>query len=140
MDGIIVTDMKGNILIFNKGAEALTGYRADEVIGKIHITEIYPEGVAKEVMNKLRSPQYGGVGKLTSTQFNVVNKNGEEIPIQISATLIYDEAGHETASVGIFTDLQTPSDDGKEAPGNPRPVSQFRKNGLPWEAGRRYCS
>jgi PAS domain S-box-containing protein len=106
VDGIIVTDMKGNILIFNKGAEALTGYRADEVVGKIHITEIYPEGVAKEVMNKLRSSQYGGVGKLTSTQFKFVNKFGEEIPIQISASLIYDEAGHETASVGIFTDLR----------------------------------
>jgi PAS domain S-box-containing protein len=106
VDGIIAADMRGNIFIFNKGAEALTGYRADEVIGKIHITEIYPEGVAKEVMNKLRSPEYGGVGKLTSTQFNVVNKGGEEIPIQISATLIYDEAGNETASVGIFTDLR----------------------------------
>ena len=106
VDGIIAADMKGNIFIFNKGAEALTGYRADEVIGKNHITQIYPEGVAKEAMNKLRSPEYGGVGKLAPIQFNVLNKNGEEIPIQLSATLIYNEAGDETASVGIFTDLR----------------------------------
>jgi two-component system NtrC family sensor kinase len=106
VDGIIAADMKGNIFIFNRGAEALTGYRADEVIGKIHITEIYPERVAKEVMNKLRSPEYGGVGKLTPIQFHVLNKNGEGIPIQLSATLIYDEAGNEAASVGIFTDLR----------------------------------
>ena len=106
VDGIIAADMKGNIFIFNKGAEALTGYKAEEVIGKAPITEIYPEGVAKEVMKKLRSPEYGGIGKLTPTQFNVLNKAGEEIPIQLSATLIYDGMGKEVASVGIFTDLR----------------------------------
>ena len=106
VDGIIAADMKGNIFIFNKGAEALTGYTAEEVIGKAPITEIYPEGVAKEVMKTLRSPEHGGVGKLTPTQFNVLNKAREEIPIQLSATLIYDGMGKEVASVGIFTDLR----------------------------------
>jgi len=106
VDGIIAADMKGNIIIFNKGAEILTGYKAEEVIGKIHITQIYPPGIAKEVMRRLRSPEFGGVGKLLPTQFNVVNRFGEEIPIQLSASLIYDAAGKEIASVGIFTDLR----------------------------------
>ncbi len=106
VDGIIAADMKGNIIIFNKGAEILTGYKAEEVIGKIHITQIYPPGIAKEVMRRLRSPECGGVGKLLPTQFNVVNRFGEEIPIQLSASLIYDAAGKEIASVGIFTDLR----------------------------------
>jgi len=106
VDGIIADDMKGDIFIFNKGAETLTEYTAKEVIGKLHITEIYPEGVAKEIMKKLRSPDYGGVGKFIPTQLNVVNKFGEEIPIQLSAVLIYDGTGKEIASVGIFTDLR----------------------------------
>ena len=106
VDGIIAADMKGNIFIFNKGAEALTGYAAEEVIGKLHITKIYPEGVAKEIMKKLRSPEYGGVGKFIPTQLNVLNKFGEEIPIQLSAVLIYNGTGQEIASVGIFTDLR----------------------------------
>ncbi len=106
VDGIIAADMKGNIIIFNKGAETLTGYTAEEMIGKIHITQIYPEGVAKEIMRKLRSPEYGGTGKFTPTQLNVVNNHGEEIPIQLSAALIYDGTGKEVASVGIFTDLR----------------------------------
>jgi PAS domain S-box-containing protein len=106
VDGIIAADMQGNIFIFNKGSETLTGYKAEEVIGKLHITKIYPEGIAKEVMKKLRSPEHGGVGKLLPTQFNVLNKFREEIPIQLSATLIYDGAGKEVASVGIFTDLR----------------------------------
>ncbi|MBM4308023.1 MAG: PAS domain S-box protein [Deltaproteobacteria bacterium] len=106
VDGIIAADMKGNIFIFNKGAETLSGYKAEEVIGKIHITKIYPEGVAKEIMEKLRSTEFGGTGKFTPTQLNVINKNGEEIPIQLSAALIYDGTGKEVASVGIFTDLR----------------------------------
>ena len=107
VDGIIAADMKGNIFIFNKGAETLSGYKAEEVIGKVHITQIYPGGIAKEIMKRLRSPDYGGVGKLLPTQFNVVNKEREEIPIQISAALIYNGAGQEVASVGIFTDLRS---------------------------------
>ncbi|HYA91239.1 MAG TPA: PAS domain S-box protein [Thermodesulfobacteriota bacterium] len=106
VDGIIASDMKGNIFIFNKGAEALTGYKAEEVIGKLHITKIYREGVAKEIMKKLRSQEYGGVGKFIPTQMNAVNKFGEEIPMQLSAALIYNGSGQEIASVGIFTDLR----------------------------------
>ena len=106
VDGIIAADMKGNIFIFNKGAEALTGYKAEEVIGKLHITKIYREGVAKEIMKKLRSQEYGGVGKFIPTQMNAVNKFGEEIPMQLSAALIYNGSGQEIASVGIFTDLR----------------------------------
>jgi len=106
VDGIIAADMKGNIFIFNKGAEALTGYKAEEVIGKLHITKIYREGVAKEIMKKLRSQEHGGVGKFIPAQMNAVNKFGQEIPIQLSAALIYNGSGQEIASVGIFTDLR----------------------------------
>ena len=106
VDGIIAADMKGNIFIFNRGAEALTGYKAEEVIGKLHITKIYRQGVAKEIMKKLRSQEYGGVGKFIPTEMDAVNKFGEEIPIQLSAALIYNGNGQEIASVGIFTDLR----------------------------------
>ncbi len=106
VDGIIAADMKGNIFIFNHGAEILTGYTEEEVIGKVHITQIYTEGVAKDIMKKLRSVEHGGIGKLNPSQLNLVSKSGEEIPFQLSAALIYDGAGNETASVGIFTDLR----------------------------------
>jgi two-component system NtrC family sensor kinase len=67
---------------------------------------LYPEGVARDIMRKLRSPDDGGIGKFNPSQLNLVSKNGEEIPFQLSASLIYDSAGKEIASVGIFTDLR----------------------------------
>jgi len=106
VDGIIVTDTKGNILIFNKGAEKILGYHAEEVVGKMNIRSIYPPGVAKEVMEKLKSPDYGGVGKLTSFPITHRRKDGELIEGDLSASLIYDENGKEIASVGIFKDLR----------------------------------
>ncbi len=106
VDGIIVTSMKGDILIFNKGAENILGYKAEEVVGKMHIRSIYPPGVAKEVMEKLRSPDYGGVGKLTSFPILHRRKDGELIEGDLSASLIYDDDGKEIASVGIFKDLR----------------------------------
>jgi two-component system NtrC family sensor kinase len=106
VDGIIVTNMKGDILLFNKGAENLLGYKSEEVVEKMHIRNIYPPGVAKEVMDKLKSPDYGGIGKLTSFPIVHRRKDGELIEGDLSASLIYDEKGNEIASVGIFKDLR----------------------------------
>jgi len=106
VDGIIVTDTKGNILIFNKGAEDILGYKGEEVVDKMNIRSIYTPGVAKEVMEKLRSPDYGGVGKLTSFPIAHRRKDGELIEGDLSASLIYDEKGNEIGSVGIFKDLR----------------------------------
>jgi two-component system NtrC family sensor kinase len=106
VDGIIVTNMKGDILLFNKGAENLLGYGSEEVVEKMNIRSIYPPGVAKEVMQKLKSPDFGGIGKLTSFPIFHRKKDGEMIEGDLSASLIYDEKGNEIASVGIFKDLR----------------------------------
>jgi len=103
VDGIIAADMKGRIIIFNKSAEKLLGYTSPEAIERVHITQIYPPGVAKEIMRRLRSPEYGGTGKLEPSQINLVSKTGELIPVNTSAAVIY-ENGREIASFGIFTD------------------------------------
>ncbi len=105
-DGIIAADMKGDIIIFNKAAEELLGYRAEEVMGKINIVDLYPPGGAKEIMSQLRSEEYGGVGKLVPQQVTLVHKSGEHIPIQLSASLVYEAGGQELCSVGFFTDLR----------------------------------
>lgn len=107
VDGIIAADTKGKIILFNQGAERMLGYSAHEVKnGGVHITQIYIPGLAKELMRRLRSPDYGPVGKLSSTEISAVTKQGEILPASLSAAIIYDEAGREIASVGIFTDLR----------------------------------
>jgi two-component system NtrC family sensor kinase len=106
VDGIIAVDMKGNIIIFNESAEKLFGYTAEEAKENVHITKIYRPGFAKEIMRMLRSEDYGGVGKMETIEAIAVNKDGEEIPCNLSAAIIYDKDGKEVASVGIFSDLR----------------------------------
>jgi len=84
----------------------LLGYTAEVALEQVHITQIYPEGLAKDIMRRLRSSDYGPPGKLGGTQVTLVTKLGESFPANLSAALIHDETGQEIASVGIFTDLR----------------------------------
>lgn len=105
-NAIIATDLKGDIIIWNPGAEETLGYTAEQVVGKMNIKQIYPEGVAKKVMKMLRGPEYGGKGKLKSYPIVFVRRDGEIVEGNLSASIIYDQDGKELASVGIFVDLR----------------------------------
>jgi two-component system NtrC family sensor kinase len=104
-NAIIAADIKGNILLFNRSAEETLGYAADDVIGKIHITQIYPAGLARKIMKMLRSEEYGEKGKLTNFPITHLRQDGGIIDANLSAAIIYDAEGNEIASVGIFVDL-----------------------------------
>lgn len=105
VDAIIAADMKGNIILFNKAAEAICGYRAEEVIGKLHVTQLYPDGLARDLMKKLRSGEFGGPGRLSSSRAEIISRTGERIPVNLAASIIY-EGTRESATVGLFTDLR----------------------------------
>jgi len=103
---IMAADLRGNIIIWNRAAEKTLGYPADEVLGKMHITKIYPEGVARKIMNLIRSPESGGVGMLRSFPLLYVRRDGEVIDGNLSAAMVYDDKGNEIATVGSFVDLR----------------------------------
>ncbi|HLU49870.1 MAG TPA: PAS domain S-box protein, partial [Planctomycetota bacterium] len=105
VDGIIAADMTGTIMLFNPAAERIYGFTAAEVVGKMKTKALYPEGGAREVMRRLRSPDYGGIGRLSPTVMEAIGKSGEWIPVQLSAAMIY-ENGEPVATFGIFTDLR----------------------------------
>lgn len=105
-NSITATDMKGNTLIWNQAAEETLGYKAGDVIGKMNIRKIYPEGVARKVMQMLRSDEYGGVGRLSTYPMVYVRHDGEVIEGNLSAAIIYDAKGKGIASVGSFVDLR----------------------------------
>ena len=105
-NAIMATDLKGNIMLWNRAAEETLGYSALEVIGKMNIDKIYPEGMARKVMQMLRSCEYGNVGRLRSYPMVYVRRDGEVVEGTLSAALIYDSKGNEIASVGSFVDLR----------------------------------
>ena len=105
-NAIMATDVKGNIIIWNQGAQETLGYQAAEVVGKINVKNLYPDKMARQVMRMLRSDEHGGKGKLRSYPMIFKAKDGRTVEGNLSANIIYDKAGNELASVGIFVDLE----------------------------------
>lgn len=105
-NAIIATDLKGDIIIWNRAAEETLDYTAEEVLGKMNIERIYQPDMAKKVMQLMRSPEYGEKGRLHSFPMVHVRRDGQIVEGNLSAAIIYDTKGKEAATVGIFVDLK----------------------------------
>ena len=104
VQAIIAADRSGTIILMNHAAEELFCYSAaDNKI--LNIEEFYPKGIAREIMKKLRDENFGGRGKLPLTTVNIVTKSGEEVPVEMTAAIIYEDE-KEAATAAIFNDLR----------------------------------
>lgn len=99
VDAIVAADMKGRVVLFNKGAESICGYPPADALASLNVRDLYPPGEAREVMKKLRA----GQGRLPATRQEVVTRSGQRVPVNMSAAIIY-EGERELATMGIFTD------------------------------------
>jgi PAS domain S-box-containing protein len=101
-DAIISTDKDGNVVLFNEGAQTLLGYRAEEVIGR-RVTVLYGgEAAANEVLREMRKRG----GTVSGYEGIVRAKDGGDIPVLISASVLADDEGKEIGTVGFATDLR----------------------------------
>ena len=101
-DIILTTDKQGKVKIFNPAAEEVFGYRQSEIRGR-PILKLYKRPAqAREVMQKLR----GSEGVLHNAEIEVISKSGVEIPLSLSAAMLYDESGDEIGTVGVSRDLR----------------------------------
>ncbi|RLB94280.1 MAG: PAS domain-containing sensor histidine kinase [Deltaproteobacteria bacterium] len=103
---IVAADRQGNINLMNSVAKELFGdYNGGE--GKLkHTEQLYPPGKAKEIMRMLRDENIGGKGKILIPRTTIVNAHGENIEVEMSAAIIYDEEGNESATMAIYNDLK----------------------------------
>jgi len=104
VSAIMAADRKGEIILMNEAAEKLFGYSVHDA-NSVNIEDFYPPGVARTIMKKLRDKNIGEVGKLPSTQVNIITKNGVLIPVEMTSAIIYEE-GKEAATAAIFNDLR----------------------------------
>ena len=94
-DIIVGTNRKGRIIYYNDGAHDSLGYDDAEVLGQF-VGLFYPSvEEARRVGDAMRGPEHGGVGVCNTLETRFVDRNGEEIPVAITATILYDEDGQE---------------------------------------------
>ena len=99
---IIVTDPVGRIVLWNRQAELLYGWKRDEVIGKL-VTDVLvalPDlDRATEILDTVRG------GEIWSGDFTVLRCDGEPVRVWVTDRPIRDEAGVIVAIVGASEDV-----------------------------------
>ncbi len=105
IDGIIATDQKGRIVIFNRGATEILGYKAEEVIQKKTYKEILTPDTARVIRSAFYGEQHGPRGKIINMETQFLHQSGELIPVRLSGTLLYQNK-KEVGSVVFIQDLR----------------------------------
>ncbi|MCB0218904.1 MAG: PAS domain S-box protein [Chrysiogenetes bacterium] len=103
---MIAAQQDGSIIVFNEAAERLSGYKLEEVVGELKVGDFYAPGVLEDLRRRLESENYGGRGRLEPCVNAIIAKGGEEIPVMISASVLYDRSGQELAWMAILDDLR----------------------------------
>jgi len=105
-DIVVAVDREGSIVFYNDGARQTLGYTSEEVRGK-PVTMIYATlDEARRVMRGMRGEEDADRGKVKNFETLFTTKSGEQIPVAISGSIIYDEHGSETGSIGFAKDLR----------------------------------
>ena len=96
-DAVIGWSLDGLVTTWNRGAERVYGYEADEMIGKPHDI-LAPPGSRSELPELMRVVRDGG--RVDNLETERVRKDGAKIDVSLSVAPILDSAG---AVVGIST-------------------------------------
>ena len=85
VDGVITINCKGKILSFNKSAETIFGYQAEEIIGQ-NVSMLMPESDSSHHDDYLDNFMATGDAQVIGIGRNVtaLRKNGEQFPMRLS--------------------------------------------------------
>ena len=104
-DGVMLVNMSGEIIYVNKAFEKLLGYKANELIG----TSALKLPTYSESKDRVKAHGYLKKAiKKSSTKpidMNAITKDGEEIPINFTASVIKDAQGNPKTLVAVIRDI-----------------------------------
>ena len=101
-DAIVSKDLSGTITSWNRGAEAMFGYRADEIVGR-HVSLLFPPDRAAEeemIIGKIRQGQ-------NVEHYETVRrrKDGRDFPVSLTVSPIRDGDGRIIGASKILRDI-----------------------------------
>ena len=99
---VMVTDTSGRVTYWNQHAEELTGWKAQETLGKPWQEVTVPPHMAhytEEIVRRILETGHW------SGEYDVLRKDGSTFPTYVVDTVISDDSGAPVAMVGIATDL-----------------------------------
>ncbi len=100
-DAIITTDREGRVTYFSRGAEAMFGCRADEMIGT-SVVDMYPGGLEEARSVKRRVDQDG---LLRNYESGFLARDGRRVEISASISVLRDASGAAVGTLGLLKDI-----------------------------------
>jgi len=100
-DAILVRDMNDRTMYWNKSAELMYGWKAEEVLGKTPAEFLYrelPSAFPEAQKALLERGEWRG-------EMNQITKHGKEIIVETRWTLVRDEQGNPTQKLIVNTDI-----------------------------------
>jgi len=101
-DGVFTVDRNCVITLFNKAAERITGFSRAEAVGKhcfdIFRTEVCHRQCALKDTLKTYVP-------VRNARVTIITRTGQELPIQVTTTILKDDEGNRVGAVEFFRDM-----------------------------------
>lgn len=101
-DGVFTVDRDCIITSFNRSAEKITGFKAEEATGKhcyeVFRTEVCHKKCALKDTLKTEDPT-------DNSRVTIITRDGREVPICVTTTMLKDEEGNIVGAVEFFRDI-----------------------------------
>lgn len=101
-DGVFTVDRNCVITSFNKSAERITGFKNSEAIGK-HCFDIFRTEVCHSqcaLKDTLKTHD-----SIEDARVTIITRDGQELPIRVTTTMLKDENGSIIGAVEFFSDI-----------------------------------
>ncbi len=101
-----VLDKEGNVVIWNRAAEEITGYSREEVVGHARIWEwLYPDKAYRKEIVGVASEVISGEKAFTEDETTIRCKDGQTKTISWNDRGLLDEGGNAIGSIAIGRDI-----------------------------------
>ncbi len=103
IDGILITDLNGSIIDANEATLEMYGvHDKEKFLGKNSFELVTPKD-RKKVVEDMREVREKGYTDIS--EYTVRDKHGNEIPVEMSVTLLKNQDGEAIGYIGIFRDI-----------------------------------
>jgi len=99
--GLVTMNRRGQIISFNQAAEAITGFSAEEMIGKSWRGSPFSHSQEISAFFERNTLSPSGI----SSEIQILKKDGAGVPIGISLSCLRDGVGETVGLIAIFRDL-----------------------------------
>ena len=105
IDGALACDVNETIISLNTAMAQMLGLRKKEAEHQLSLNQIFPAAQKEQLDRELLDDQHAWENRISFFDTRILDKTGNSIPVQMSATLLTDK-GQKIGMICFFKDLR----------------------------------